>query len=168
PVSARPGSADTPSTWRKTLRNGAQAMLLPLLAAVFAAVLFAVFMSRFRDAGEWAEPTAVVAGLVFGATLLAGWSVRRTCRKVFRDLGLHVAALREKPSSPQPPSVRHRGRDLGFAELAAPLQALADCYRQALEQVVRTREALDALRSATGVPPPTSAHGDEHRPDIPR
>src|SRR5215468_12265065 len=95
------------ATAGKILCNGVRAMLPPLLAAVFAAVLFAAYV-RFRDPGEWFEPTAVVAGLVFGATLLAGWRIRRTCRKVVRDLGLHIAALREKPSSPQPPSVRHR------------------------------------------------------------
>ncbi|MBI1916681.1 MAG: hypothetical protein HYS12_18390, partial [Planctomycetes bacterium] len=153
-------------SWRwSTLRNGARALLLPLLAAVFAAVLFAA-SARFRDASEGFQPAVVVAGLVFGATLLAGWSVRRTCRKIFRDLGLHVAALREKPSSLQPPSCLRLGRDLDVAELAAPLQALADCYRQALEQVVETKEALEALlRGPTSA---TSAHGAETRPDLRR
>src|SRR5438552_18394971 len=101
----------------KMLCNGVRAMLLPLLAAAFAAVLFAAYV-RFRNAGEWFEPTAVVAGLVFGATLLAGWRIRRTCRQVVRELGLHLATPREQSSSPQPPPGRHGGGDLASAALA--------------------------------------------------
>jgi PAS domain S-box-containing protein len=139
-------------------RDGAWTLLLPLLAAILAGALFAVF-AHWRDSGgEGYEQMAVVAGLVFGASLLTGWGVRYTCRKVFRDLSLHVAALREKPSSPQPPSLVRLGRGLGAGPLTGPLQALADCYAQALERVVETKEALEVLRS----------QGGEHRPDVRR
>src|SRR5436853_4817439 len=91
--------------WRwSAVHNGARAILLPLLAAVFAAVLFAIYAHSQRAGGEWLEQTAVVAGLVFGATLLIRWGVRHTCRKVFHDLALHVTTLRENPSAPQPSS----------------------------------------------------------------
>src|SRR5262249_20880917 len=135
----------------------------PLLLALLAAAGFAAY-ARSLDAGsEWFEQTAVVAGLVFGATLLTTWSARHACRRVFRDLGRHAAELREKPSSPQP-SLRSQGRALGATELAGPLQALADCYRQALERVIEVKEALAVLQSNLN----KGRHGTEPRPDLRR
>ena len=123
---------------------------LPLVCLVTGVLGAGLFVAYANSRGvEWGEQAAVVAGIVFSSTLVTAWGVRHTYGKAFRDLGRHVAALREKPSLAQTQSCLELSRAAGAAELATPLQALAECYREALAQVVETQAALEALQSDT-------------------
>src|SRR5262249_6063852 len=77
---------------------------------------------------------------------------RRGARRLFRDLGQHVAALGESPSPAQARSCVEAGRDAGAEELTVPLQALLEGYLEALAQVVEAQEEAEALKAKLLVP----------------
>src|SRR4051812_21364871 len=83
PVPALRGQGELvlPGPCRKGPHTFAWTMFLPLLAAVLAAAFFAAYAHSHPAGGERFEQTLVVAGLVFGTSLLTGWGVRSTCQK---------------------------------------------------------------------------------------
>src|SRR5262245_37551763 len=91
--------------WRKVPRDLAAGIVLSLLATILFATLFAVYSQAPMAGGATGEHLAAAAGLVFGACLLTACGVHFTYRKAVRALREHLASLREKPSSPLPPSL---------------------------------------------------------------
>jgi PAS domain S-box-containing protein len=144
-----------------------------LTGAVLAMSLYACFLvirSLSRPPNETgglyllglAAETCVVGCLAAGAAALATAFARRYYRGVFGQLTAHLADLRQDPA---PHALQVKGGPLADSpELNAvhdELARLVVCYRQALGEVVSTKEKLDALETAEHV---LAASPDGSRP----
>jgi PAS domain S-box-containing protein len=130
--------------------------LLLLLAAVVAgaAALSALYLGLRHDLAPLplAEATAVVALMLTVSAALAAALTDRHYRRTLRDLGACVADFRATPSGgPLAERLRPTGGGPEWAPLLTGVEALADAYRQALGEVVRTQEVLEKFRSFAGM-----------------
>jgi PAS domain S-box-containing protein len=138
-----------------------------LLGGLLAALVFGIYLGirHFTEPGPnpgldlaLLEPflVTVIAGVV------AGFAVRAfICRHYLKYLTLVerlAACLRDKPETQVLVQMRTMLNGTALAGVWAQLEALAECYRAALAEVVRATEALDQLKAAkgrTGGPPAT-------------
>ena len=144
---APPTASDTARKGRRPVARVLRTVGLPLAAGALAGATFAAYaLSRWGPGSGWAEQAAAAGVLAAAAALLSRWSVRRGCRRFQQDLGQHLTALREKPSLAQTRSCWEIGHEPGSGALNGPLQAFAECYRQALAQVVEARAELESIK----------------------
>ena len=147
---------------RQVLVQLSRQALLPLVSGLLVSVTFAAY-AYFRWGGIWGEQ-ATIAGLFSAAVSgFVRWGVQEQRRRFFRELGQHLAALRDRPSLAQTRSCVEMSRGTGAEELAAPLQALVECYRQALAQVVEMQEVVERLKEKS-----LAVGGGDRDPDMPR
>jgi PAS domain S-box-containing protein len=122
-------------------------------AVLGAAALAALYFGLRPDPGgtlRWIERAAVVALLLAGTAALAVALTRRHYRRALSELGERVAELRAT-AVPLPLAPRPRPAGAEWAPLLAEVEALADSYRQALAEVVKTQEVLEKFRSLAGL-----------------
>jgi PAS domain S-box-containing protein len=138
-------------------RHAWRLLLAVLLGSFVAAVVFAGYLAG-RSLAEEADPTRAVAAVRAGlepllvaagvGSLLALGLQIRTLR--VRRLLLHVedylASLRQDPA-PNLAEVRGGLPGVDLAGVRREADALAECYRKALADLVRVREKLDKLRA---------------------
>ncbi len=133
---------------------------LALTAALLTVPL--IFLEAFRAGVEraWgiAPPPAwallsVAAGLAVSLSLLAVWRVRRRCRRMFQDLAGRITAVQKNPShqpfAPGADVTRRAGAKKtagGLPLVLSRLDGLVECYRHALDEVVRAQELLEKGR----------------------
>ncbi len=105
------------------------------------------------------EQTAVVGLLLLLGAGGSHWLLQRRYHRFFRAAGQALSALGEKPSLAATEAVADCGQDVDAGELLRPLTRVADCYRQALEQIVKMTEALEGTQpissASTGMPTAT-------------
>ena len=138
------------------------------LAAVVAGstALAALYFALRHDPGgalRVVEATAVVALLLAGSTALTVVLTCRRRRRILRELAGRVADFRAAPSG-APLAERLRpeavGDDPAWGPVLGGVEVLADAYRQALAELVRTQEALEKFRSFAGLA--DAEKGDSH------
>jgi len=131
--------------------------LLGIATAVLAAAALSVLYLRLRhDLGgtlPLVESAAVVGLLVAGTAALAVALTRRHYRRALRELSDRVAEFRATPSGGQLAKRLRPGaaKAAEWLPVVAEVEALAEAYRQALSEVVRTQEALEKFRSFAGL-----------------
>jgi len=136
------------------MRRNLLGIAAPILGSAAVSALYLGLRHDLGDAALLGEAAAVVALLAAGTAALAVALTRRQYRRTLGLLGQRVADFRQAPSASQflpklssasvPP-------DAEGAPLLAEVAVLADAYRQALAEVVRTQEALENFRSFAGL-----------------
>ncbi|HZT83729.1 MAG TPA: hypothetical protein VFA26_26095, partial [Gemmataceae bacterium] len=139
--------------------------LLCLTAAVLgAAGLSALYLGLRRgltDPLPLAEAAAVVALLLAATAALAVVLTRRHYGRTLRELGERLAEFRAAPSGGPLDELRPEpAAGDEWSPLLGGIDGLAEAYRQALGEVVRTQEALERFRSFAGLV--DSEKGESH------
>src|SRR5438105_12121665 len=114
-------------------------------ATVLSIGLFVAYLMVRTPVLAGATVLTSLSGCIALSAVVGAWLARQHYRRVLRDLGAHVAALRANPS----PHL-HVAPDAELGLLYAQLEALAGCYRQALGDLVRVHEQLDSVQSLLG------------------
>jgi PAS domain S-box-containing protein len=118
------------------------------------AALSALHLGLRHDLGgllPLAESAGVVALLVALTAALAVVLTRRHYRRALHELGECLADFRATPSGGPLSQRLQRGSSAEWLPVVTEIEALAEAYRQALTEVVRTQEALERFRSFAGL-----------------
>ncbi len=141
--------------------------LLSLAAVVVGSTALSVLYFTLRhDLGgtlRMVEAAGVVGFLLAGSTALVVALARLRQRRILHDLSGRITNFLAAPSGGlpgtrlRPPTVRG---DPEWAPVLAGVEALADAYRQALGELVRTQEAMEKFRAFAGLS--DAEKGDGH------
>ncbi len=136
------------------MRRDLLGIAAPIVGSAALSALYLALRHGPGDASALTEAAGVMAFLAGGSAALAVLLTRRYYRRTLHRLGQRVADFRQAPATSQltqKHTTASAPHELEWAPLLAEVEALADDYRVALGEVVRTQEALDNFRSFAGL-----------------